>query len=495
MVLHGDCMKSSIFISKSQFLSGLQCPKSLYLHKNHPEFMDGTSESKEALFQSGREVSIIAQDLFPSGVAIPYDDTSLSKQLAHTKTEITKGTDVLYEAAFSYEGLFIKTDIIKKGKKGWELYEVKNSTKIKDLQLEDVAFQYYVLTKAGIPVSKACLVHINNQYVRNGDLEVDKLFLQNDLTEAVIEKQELIDAEIKRQGEMLSKGMPKIDIGEYCSNPYDCAFMGHCWRHIPEESVFTLKGRGIKQFDLYRQGIIHLKDVPLASLPTHGKVQLECYLNKECVINKKTLKVFLNSLWYPLCFLDFETFMGAIPLYDWTKPYQQIPFQYSLHYLKDENTELKHFEYLAAPNVDLRRELIKKLLSEIPENACVVVYNMTFEKSILNNLKNWFPEYAKKIDKISSNLRDLMAPFKNQDYYSWEMQGSYSMKAVLPALVPELSYDGLEISDGDMAMLAYKKMRESKNSSEIEGIRKALLEYCRLDTIGMIKIVEKLRDL
>jgi hypothetical protein len=487
-------MKSSIFISKSQFLSGLQCPKSLYLHKNHPELMDEISESKEALFQSGREVSIIAQDLFPSGVTIPYDDTSLSKQLAHTRTEIAKGTDALYEAAFSYEGLFIKTDIIKKGKKGWELYEVKNSTKIKDLHLEDVAFQYYVLTKAGIPVSKACLVHINNQYVRNGDLEVDKLFMPNDLTEAIIDKQELIEEEIKRQREILSKGMPEIDVGEYCSDPYDCAFMGHCWQHIPEESVFTLKGRGIKQFDLYRQGIIHLKDVPLTSLPTHGKVQLECYLDKKSVINKEALKEFLNSIWYPLCFLDFETFMGPIPLYDGTKPYQQVPFQYSLHYLKDENAEPKHFEYLATPNVDPRKELIKKLLSEIPENACIVVYNMTFEKGILNNLKNWFPEYSERIDDIISNLRDLMSPFKNQDYYSWQMQGSYSIKAVLPALIPELNYDGLEITDGDMAMLAYKRMCESKDPSEIETIRKALLKYCRLDTIGMAQILGKLRE-
>lgn len=488
-------MKAPIFISKSQFLTGLQCRKSLYLLKNHPELIEEASESKEALFRSGRDINIIAQDLYPGGVTIPFDGKSLTQQLLHTRSEISKGTDTLYEAAFSHAGLFIKADIIKKGKKGWELYEVKNSTKIKDLHLEDIAFQYHVLTKAGIPVSKAFLVHINSQYVRNGNLEVDKLFTIHDLTEAVIDRQSFIEDEIERQRNILPNGMPSIDIGEHCDDPYECAFKGYCWQHIPNESVFMLRGRGINKFDLYRQGIINLKDVPMACLPAHVKVQLECYLEKKCQINKKTIKKFLSSLWYPLCFMDFETFMGPIPLYDGTKPYQQIPFQYSLHLIENEHSALKHHGYLALPNIDHRKEFTEKLISSIPDNACVVVYNQTFEKGILNSLKSWFPKYAGKIDNIINNMRDLMVPFKNQDYYSWQMQGSYSIKSVLPTLVPELSYEVLEVRNGDMAMLAYKKMCELKDPKEIESVRNALFEYCRLDTLGMVKIVGQLREL
>lgn len=486
---------SNISISKSQFLKGCQCLKSLYLLKYHPELTPEINESQEALFQSGKEVGIIARGLSPSGVEIIFDAENFSKQLAQTKTEIKKGAKILYEAAFSHNGLFIKSDILKKGPAGWELYEVKSSTKIKeeDLHFEDVAFQYHVLNGIGLSISKAHLVHINNKYERNGNIEVEKLFTINDVTKDVVGIQGEILSRINAHRNILAGEMPKIDIGEYCSAPYDCEFQGHCWKHIPEESVFDLRGRGIKHFDLYRKEIIQLKDIPIHLLPASAKLQLECALERKNYIDNAALREFLNSIWYPLYFLDFETVRSPIPLLDGTRPYQQVPFQYSLHCIEKEAGKLGHHEFLAAPNTDPRRPLVEKLLKEIPPNACVVVYNMTFEKGVLNSLKTWFPEYANKIDNIIRNIRDLMIPFKNQVYYSWQMQGSYSMKAVLPALVPELSYDGMDVSDGDMAMLAYKKMTASKDQTEIENLREALLEYCRLDSLGMVRIYEKLK--
>ncbi len=486
---------SNISISKSQFLKGIQCLKSLYLLKYHPELIPEIDESQEALFQSGKEVGVIARGLFPGGVEIVFDAENFSKQLEQTKTEIKKGANILYEAAFSHNSLFIKSDIFKKSPRGWELYEVKSSTKIKeeDLHFEDVAFQYHVLNGIGLSISKAHLVHINNQYERNGDIEVEKLFTINDVTKDVVGMQGEILARINAQRNILAGEMPKIDIGEYCAVPYDCEFQGHCWKHIPEESVFNLKGRGIKHFDLYRKGIIQLKDIPIHLLPASGKLQLECALERKNYLDKVALKEFLKSLWYPLYLLDFETLRGPIPFFNRTRPYQQIPFQYSLHYVEKEEGKMGHSEFLSNPNSDPRKLLVEKLLKEIPPHACVVVYNMTFEKGVLNNLKTWFPEFEEKINHIIGNLRDLMTPFKNQTYYSWQMQGSYSMKAVLPSLIPELSYDGMEVSNGDMAMLAYKKMCESTNPSEIERLRKALLDYCRLDTLGMVKIVEAMR--
>lgn len=488
---------SDIFISKSQFLKGVQCLKSLYLHKNHPELIPEVDESQEALFQSGKEVGLIARELFPGGVEIIFDAEDFSKQLEQTNAEIKKGTKILYEAAFSHNGLFIKSDILIKGSKGWELYEVKSSTKIKeeDLHFEDVAFQYHVLNSVGLAISKAYLVHINNQYVREGDIDAGKLFTINDITKDVEGMQTDILSQIKTQRAMLKSKIPEIDIGEYCAAPYECAFQNHCWKHIPEESVFNLRGRGIKHFDFYRKGIILLKDIPKDLLPMTGKLQLECALERKNYIDRAALKEFLNSLWYPLYFLDFETLRAPIPLFDETRPYQQVPFQYSLHHKEKAGSKIEHFEFLASPNTDPKKPVAEKLLKEIPKNACVVVYNMAFEKGVLNSLKAWFPEHEGKIDNISSNLRDLMVPFRNQAYYSWQMQGSYSIKAVLPSLVPEFSYERLEISVGDMAMLAYKKMCESKDPSESEGIRKALLEYCSHDTLGMVKIIEKLREL
>jgi hypothetical protein len=488
---------SAIYISKSQFLKGLQCPKSLYLLKYHPELAGEVSESREALFESGKEVGVLARGLYPGGIEILFDAKNFAKQLELTKEHIKNGVTIIYEPAFSYEGLFTKADILRKGKQGWELYEAKQSTTIKEdaFHYEDVAFQYHVLRKNGLSINKAHIVHINNQYERQGDIEIEKLFTLNDVTKDVKDLHKKIVEQVKSQRKMLSGKTPKIDIGEYCSKPYECEFIGHCWDHIPEGSVFDLKGRGAKQFELYRKGIIQLKDIPIKELPFPVQLQVDCALNKKCLINKAAIKEFLDSLWYPLYFLDFETFDSPIPPYNGTKPYQKIPFQYSIHYLEKEGSKLKHHEYLAEPNIDPRKEIAKRLVEQIPKNACVLVYSMGFEKSVLNSLKEWFPEYGKGIDSIINNLNDLMIPFKNQHYYSWQMKGSYSIKAVLPVLVPELSYAGLEVSDGDMAMLAYRRMCEATEPTEVENIRKALLEYCKLDTLGMVRIVERLKEI
>ena len=482
----------NLSLSKSSFIRGLQCHKSLYLYKHQPELRDEISALQQALFQSGTDVGIYAQKLFPGGVAIPFGKGTLSKQLSLTKSEIEKGTNTLYEAAFVHDNVFVKVDILHKGKMGWELYEVKSSTGEKDVYLDDVAIQYYVLKGAGLPVSKAFLVHINNKYVRKGKIDVKKLFEIIDCTKRVKNKQDSVKKELAKQKKMLEGDIPEIDIGKYCSAPYNCDFQGHCWQHIPENSIFDLRGHGVNKFDLYKQGIVHLKDVPADSLNRNQGIQANATLKKKNVIDKDKIKKFIESLWYPLYFLDFETFDCAIPPYDNLRPYQKVPFQYSLDYLEKKGGKIGHYEYLAPPNTDPREEIITRLIKEIPQDACVLAYNMSFEKGVLKQLAEWFPKYKGKIDRIISNIRDLAAPFRSKDYYHYKMNGSFSMKIVLPILVPELSYDDMDICEGGMASEAYLKMCQSPDSTENEQIRKALLEYCGLDTLGMVRILEKL---
>lgn len=487
--------RDAAYLSKTLFIKGLQCHKALYLHKFHPELKDEISPAKEALFMSGRNVGVLAQQLFPGGVEIPYEGVSLSDQIRKTQSEIENGTTTLYEAAFGYEGAFCKVDIIHKGEKGWKIYEVKSSTDMKDVYYQDVAFQYYVLKSTGLPVSRVSLVHLNNEYVKNGDIEVDKLFTIQDLTDTAEEWESVVLEALQQQREMLTGDLSDIDIGEHCFNPYDCDFLGHCWSHIPENSVFDLREKGVKKFDLYRQGIILMKDIPEGMLNFKQGIQVAGTLQKKDRIIKENIRDFLRSLWYPLYFLDFETFMSPIPPFDGTRPYQQIPFQYSLHSMEQRGGTLYHREFLASPNCDPRKELSERLIHEIPDNACVIAYNMPFERRILEELGSWLPEYRGRINTITDNMRDLMVPFRNKDCYLWQMNGAYSIKTVLPALVPELSYDGMEISDGGMAMNAYSMMCETQDSEELEKIRKALLEYCRLDTLGMVKILDKLREI
>ena len=211
---------------------------------------DPVSDAQEAIFQAGTDVGIVAQGLFPGGKVIPYDGLSLDNQKKLTQAEIAAGTPVLYEPAFQFDKVFVKADVLKKVEEEWDLYEVKGSTGIKDVYLDDIALQYYVLKNSGLPVRKAYLVYINNQYVRNGALDLDQLFLFKDLTGMATEKEGWVREEIGRLRGILACSLPVTDIGEHCSDPYPCDFQGHCWSHIPEYSVLDLVKRGVKPWDL-----------------------------------------------------------------------------------------------------------------------------------------------------------------------------------------------------------------------------------------------------
>ncbi len=488
--------KPNTFFSKSLFLRGLKCYKSLYLQKYHPELKDELPESQQRLYETGFNVGCCARQLFPGGVEIPYERLSLQKQIQMTKEEIEHGTLTLYESAFQYNEIFIKSDILHKGSDGWELYEVKNALSIKDdnFHIEDVAIQYHVLRGSGLPVTKAFLVHLNGKYIKNGDIEIDKLFTIEDITESVKGKQPFIAEKVSEMKKMLMGDLPPIDIGKQCNLNGSCDFQQYCWQDIPDDSIFRLSGIGIDKYAYYQRGIIKLSEFPLDKLNSNQRIQAEAFLNKTDYLDKKTLKDFLASLWYPLCFLDFETYMCPIPIYDGSRPYQQIPFQYSLHILEHQGADIKHIEYLAEPNREPRKELLTTLLEHIPAESCVLMYT-DFEKHRLRELAENFPEYSHEINRIIENLTDLAVPFRKRAYYHYAMNGSSSIKAVFPVLIPGESYGGLEINNGMMAMDAYFRMCQSKDTEEIEAIRKALLEYCYTDTLAMVKIFHKLREL
>lgn len=484
----------SQFLSKSLFIKGVQCHKALYLQKYYPELKDPVPPSREALFQTGSEVGVIAHGLFPGGIEIPFEAGNYDMQVRLTRDAIAQGAETLYEASFSYDGIFVKADILHNGKSGWELYEVKSSTGLKDIYQPDLSVQHYVVNGAGIPVTKAFIVHINNQYVRQGDIDPFELFTIVDMTDNVEESQASVKEEIRKQKEMLKGDVPTIDIGPWCTNPYDCDFKGHCWQHIPEMSVFSLRGNRVLTFDLYNQGRVSLDDVVPSELPVAQRQQVEAIREKTIYSRKNEIRDFLDSLWYPLYFLDFETFADAVPRFDGIRPYQNVPYQYSLHYIEDDSARLGHHEYLAQPGIDPRKELTENLMSQIPDNACVLAYVASFEKGVLQDLARWLPEYADTIERITSNLIDLAYPFQKRFLYHWQFNGSYSIKSVLPVLVPELGYDKMDIHDGEMAGLAYARMQKSSDQQEIEQIRKALLEYCGLDTFAMVKLLEALKN-
>jgi hypothetical protein len=479
-------------LSKSLILKGTQCPKALYLVKNPPAFELPPRPHLEAKYRTGNEVGLLAQQLFPGGTEIPFHGLTVTQQVVQTRQLIDDGAQVIYEASFAFVGIFVKVDILFKDGDEWQIHEVKMGTSTKEVNLDDVAIQYYVLSNCGVAISSVYLVHINNQYVRQGEIDVLQLFTGDDVTEETLDRQAVLPGVIVDLRQALAGNEPDIDIGLHCNAPYECDFIPYCWQHIPKNSIFDLKGRGIKKFDYYNRGIISFEDLSLDDLNKAQRNQVEATLNQQDSINLEGIKEFLDTLWYPLCHLDFETFDTPIPPFDGTRPYQKIPFQYSLHIQERAGAEPAHTEYLVEPGNDPRRELAERLLAEIPEDACVLTYNQAFEKGVLRNLAELFPDLADALKARVENVRDLMVPFRKRDVYRWQMRGSYSIKVVLPAMVPDLSYAGMDVADGMAAMRAYHVMCALDDPVALAELRRGLLEYCRLDTLAMVRILGEL---
>jgi len=482
-------------LSKGLYLRGKQCQKSLWLHKHQSELKDKMNAQQQAVFGAGTDVGELACNLFPGGVMIPYDGVTIQEQIALTKQSIKQGHDTIYEASFEYDGIFVKVDILHKNGNVWDLYEVKGSAKVKPVHKDDVALQFHVLKNNGLKIGKVYLTHLNNSYVRNGDIDAEKLFSSTDLTEVALDKQKEVSTGIIDMRNMLSEEIPEVKIGAHCSEPYACDFHGHCWQDVPKDSVFKLNGRGIDKFDYYHRGMPLMADLPLDKLNHRQRMQVESHLNQSEHIDHDKITDFLEDLWYPLVHLDFETFVSPVPLFDGSKPYQQMPFQYSIHIQQEKGGPIEHHEYLAVPGIDPRPELIAGLLRDIPEDACVLAYFMAFEKGRLSELARDFPDHTDALNNIISNVRDLIVPFKKRFAYTWQQEGSSSIKKVLPAFVPELSYKGMAIADGGMAMAAYHLMCAENDPEKLTEIRNNLLAYCHLDTEAMVRLLECLYKL
>jgi len=479
------------YLSKSLFTRGLQCHKSLWLIKNRPELRTEPDAALQARFDAGTKVGILAQQLFPGGVPLEYGN-GISRNISLTQELIASGSQVIYEATFRHDNVLAMVDILRQEPDGWELYEVKSSTETKEIFINDTAIQYYVVAGAGIKVARVFLVHLNSQYTRMGSLDLHGLFTIDDVTALTLERQAHIPGLLADMRQALAGDEPVIDIGPYCTDPYECDFRSYCWQHLPECSVFDIATlRKNRKFALYYRGVLHMKDIPADfSLSDNMRIQVEAELTGKDYINTRSIREFMSAVLEPVGFLDFETFMEPVPSFDQQRPYQQIPFQYSLHILA--NGRLTHHEYLGEPGLDPRRPLTENLLADARPCRTILVYNKAFEVARLQEVAAGFPEFSEDIEMLIARIVDLMAPFRNKDYYVKAMCGSHSIKYVLPALVPDLSYDNLAIADGEMAMLAYAGLAKTTDVAEKKKIRHDLQEYCRMDTLGMVRIWEKL---
>ena len=478
-------------LTKSKYMNGLQCPKYLWMVFHEKDKLPPTDKNTQHRFDEGHLVGELAKKLFPSGIDIPTDDFSGNLRKS---TELLSKKKPLFEAAFSVNQLYSRADVLKPIGKEWDIIEVKSSTDVKDEHIQDVAFQKYVYENAGLKIRKCFLMHINNKYVRKGEINVKKLFVKKDIT-AEVASVKNVESNISDMFEIInSSSCPSAVLGKQCKTPYECP-VEECW-NMACGNVFELYNARGREFELYERGIVSLKDIPSDfKLNDKQGIQKECAKTGRVHVNKEGIRSFLSLLKYPLYYLDFETFNSAIPFYDKSSPYQQIPFQFSLHVVEKEGLAPVHHSFLASGKGDPRPSFIASLKKVLGDSGSIIVFNQSFEIPRLKELAVFLPSYKKWVNSTIKRVVDLLVPFRNFDYYNPLQQGSCSIKDVLPALTGK-SYKDLEINNGGGASLAFLDIAYSKIPlAEKEKLRRDLEKYCSLDTEGMVWIVGELRGM
>lgn len=450
-------------LSKSKYQRGIKCIKNLWLYTFKRD-LQSFSEDNIRIFSRGTNVGQLAQDYFPNGeYAVEPGEMPTYDTVRLTQELIQRGIETIYEATFIYNNTLMAVDLLRKEGIGWHIYEVKSTNSIKTEHIVDVAVQYYVLNGNGLEIVDTSVMHFDRTYIRRGNIDAKKLFRHESVLKTVLEKQTEIANNITSFFPAMLQGVePNNKMGKHCNEPYECEFKNYC------KSLMT-----------------EIVEVP--------KQQL----SNEPQVNSAEIVSFVKTLKYPICHLDFETIIPAVPMFDESRPYQQIAFQYSIHYQQAPDSELKHTEFLAEsnPNIDPRLGLITQMIAETSKAQTILVYNIAFEKTRIKEMMRDFPQYAVQLQSIIDRMVDLMAPFQKK-YYTTEALGkSYSIKLVLPALCPDVSYNELEINNGMDASNQFLELYYCKDENHIANTRQHLLKYCHLDTLAMVRILEVLRNI
>jgi len=488
-------MSRSPYISKSKFLGGLQCPKLLWHAYNAKELIPEPDAATQAIFEQGHDVGALAKQMFPEGIEVGAGVLDLAETIRLTPPAL-KLRKPLFEAAFSAAGGYCRTDILRPApQNAWDLIEVKSTTSVKDVHLDDLGFQTWILLSHGLQIRNIYLMHINSEFVRQGEIDPKKFFTMADVTDQAANLAQLVTDKLDDMFKVIrQRKNPDIPIGPHCNDPYSCALIDHCWKFLPSHSVFDLYRGGKKGFDLLEQGVTSLAEIPDDfKLTANQGIQKQSAISGKPYINKKAIAKFLAQLEYPVSYLDFETVNTAIPLFDGLHPYQQVPFQFSLHTVRAPGAKPEHFSFLAEGRVDPRPAFMLKLKDALARTGSILAYNASFELGRLDECCEAMPKFASWVKAVEGRIVDLLGPFRSFDYYHPDQHGSASMKAVLPALTGK-GYDGLEIQEGGTASNEFLRVTFGDvTAAEQRRVRQQLEDYCGRDTEGMIWITAALR--
>jgi predicted RecB family nuclease len=487
----------NIRISKSKFVAGVQCLKRLYWQVHEPELAAGPDASDQAIMEQGREVGLVARQMFPGGVEV--DSSDGVEQAIRATRELIANPEVpaIFEGTFENGGVLVRVDVLQRRRDGrWRLLEVKSTTDLKEHHLDDVAIQARVVARSGLDLAASCLMHVNRNYVfQSGSIDVRQFFRIRNLTRRVKRLQPKLAFQLRAEFTVLNMlKVPDLPPGSHCTEPVTCEFFDRCNPPRPDDHVGYLpRIQASAVEELEEIGVDSIRDIPDDfSLNERQRRACTCVQTGEPWFGPE-LKKELSELRYPLYFVDFETVNPAIPRFPGMRPYDQTPFQWSVHVLRQPGAEPEHHEFLAADTTDPRHEFIDSLCSVLGKSGSILVYS-TFESQRLSELAAWLPEFAGRIKKIERRLWDLLPVVRNHVYHP-RFAGSFSLKRVLPALVPDMTYAGMEVADGTDAGLAWESLtRGGLDQAERDRIKKALLDYCGQDTLAMIRLLETLQS-
>ncbi len=496
--------KKQVILSKTNYILYRDCPKNTWLkiHKPDVYFKSELSDFEKSIIETGNEVELEARKLFPTGVLIEGRDEDAQKL---TADYIREKQPTFFQAVFSINDYLAATDILKfhPETNSYSIYEVKASNSV-DLKvhIHDLAFQVNVLRQVGLTVTSAVVIHLNPEYVRDGELEITKLFQETNVTKQVEE----ISMEVWDE---MNFALKYLRDENEPTGPCSCLRKGrskHCTTfhysnpQVPDYSVHDIARIGlskVKLTELVDSNIFHIKDVPREfELSETQRNQIDSYVFDRVIIDHDKIKEEFEDLVFPLYFLDYETFPAAIPRFDGFSPYQQIPFQYSLHVVDKPESEPKHFEFLYTENGDPSHSFVESMQKHIGKVGSIIVWHKSFECSRNKELATRIPEAKSFLNDINNRTYDLEDIFKKQYHVHKDYKGSSSIKKVLPVLAPDLSYKNLEIQEGGSATQAWNKVVTAElEPFERETIIDNLKNYCKLDTYAMYAIWRELNSL
>jgi hypothetical protein len=483
-------------ISKTAFLKYDQCSKAFFLYKKHLYLRDPVSKEKQFTFNRGHYVGQLAQQLFPGGVDVSLQTKGSKAAYELTQELLKQNIKTIYEATFIYNSILVMVDILHHDGNTWNAYEVKSSLKVSDAYIKDACLQYYVLKNSLENLDDFFLVTMNSNYVLEDEIDLKQLFKKRSIKENGKNNIEFFDTAVSRMNELLERNViPDVSIGKQCFSPYECDFVGTCWKNTNDpKSVFRIGKSDREQlFSFYFSGAQTVDKIDLNSdLKPHIKIQAQSINTGEPYFDKKKINDFLKKVKGNFCFLDMEIWSPAVPKYKGTSPFEQIPFLFSVCYSDNEIPVFKN--YLKPIDTDSRYDFLVALLEATKGFTSVLVFDKNLEQQILGKLENLFPEKKKEIGELRNKLVDLSEPVQNFYFYHPKFNGNFSLKAVSEIFNESSDYSSLDIASGIVAMHKYEGMLQEENLIINEQTKQQLIDYCNADTLTCLKFLEYLKQ-